>query len=219
MVLGIAVTLIPGPAVAAPGITPGAFCAKADAGRVSYSSGGGAYVCSSDGKRYRWRSLGGSSVPDPTAPDPTVPDPTAPDPTVPDPTMPDPTMPDPVTPGATTPPTSPPAVARPVACRSSIAFNASPEPLKLGASATLAGTTGCGASNNTGKVRFYFRKYTAGSYVLVATAPVQGGGKFLRRLKQHASGYWKAHYDGNAVRRPVDSAVDYVEVRGPRGRV
>jgi hypothetical protein len=99
---------------------------------------------------------------------------------------------------------------------STISFNASPEPLTAGASVTLSGTAGYKNSLNAGTVRFYFRKWNTSTYTLITSTTAVASGTFSKTVKQTTSGYWKAVYAGNSVRRPVTSTVDYVEAKAWR---
>jgi hypothetical protein len=218
--LSAAVAAWAGPASAAPGITPGAFCAKADAGQVAYSSDGDAYACMSDGQRYRWRPIGGGGTSgtsgDGTAGDGTTGDGTSSDggTTGDGGTMGDGDM---GTGVITSPPSAGPVLARPPArCTSKIAFDGGPEPLKAGSPVVLSGRAGCGAAGNAAPVRLYFRKYNGTVYTLIAATRATPSGAFRLQTKQTTSGYWKAVYAGNAVRTPVQSGVDYVEARAWR---
>lgn len=96
---------------------------------------------------------------------------------------------------------------------STITFNASPEPLAAGASVTLSGTAGYKTTLNAGTVRFYFRKWNANTYSLITSTKAAASGKFSMTARQTTSGYWKAVYGGNSVRKAATSSVDYVEAR------
>ena len=111
------------------------------------------------------------------------------------------------------------AVAPPVqaaAYTSTIAFNASPEPIAAGSMVTLSGTAGRGTSGNGGVVRFYFRRWNATAYTYIAAATVASSGRFTKQTRQSTSGSWQAVYGGNATRKAVTSTADYVEARAWR---
>lgn len=108
----------------------------------------------------------------------------------------------------------PPAQAAPHA--STIAFNAHPEPIAAGSSVTLSGKAGYGSSGNAAAIRFYFRRFNATSYTLIASTTATSSGAFSKTAKQTTSGYWKAVYAGNSARRPATSSIDYVEARAWR---
>ena len=200
-----ALVVLAGPASAVPGITPGAFCAKGDAGRIGFSADGDASVCSSDGQRYRWRAAGGSgdsgggsgSGSDGSG------DPGGVD------------VPGDV-PAPTESPTVQPAPQAPAKCASTITLNASPEPLKAGSLVTLSGYAGCRSSGNAGTVRLSFRKYGGTAYALITQTRALSSGTFKVQTKQTTSGYWKATYLGNTTRGAVESSDDYVEARAWR---
>jgi hypothetical protein len=193
-------------ATAAAAITPGAFCAKSAAGSIGYSADGDAYVCRSDGTRYRWRPVNGGALP---APDPTL--------AVPLPNLPPPALPPvPVSPTPTATPT-PATTTSPAAdtrCPSTITFNATPEPVTRGGTVTLQGVAGCRTHSNAATVRLYFRKQGSQRFLLAGTATATSSGRFHQRLTQRETGTWQARYLGNPWRRPVQSPLDRVQVKG-----
>ena len=100
--------------------------------------------------------------------------------------------------------------------KSSITFNASPEPVAAGGQVTLAGKAGFTNAGNAGIVRFYFRRSTASSFTYIAATKATATGAYSLKTRQSTSGYWKATYGGNSIRKPVASIVDYVEAKALR---
>ncbi|MCA2212818.1 hypothetical protein [Jidongwangia harbinensis] len=99
---------------------------------------------------------------------------------------------------------------------SSISFNASPEPLAAGGQVTLSGKAGYTKSGNAGIVRFYFRRTNATAFTYITWGRTSASGAFLVRTRQTTSGYWKAVYGGNAIRKPATSGADHVEAKAWR---
>jgi hypothetical protein len=100
--------------------------------------------------------------------------------------------------------------------KSSITFNASPEPVAAGGQVTLAGKAGFTNAGNAGIVRFYFRRSTASTFTYIAATKTTATGAYSLKTRQSTSGHWKATYGGNSIRKPVTSIVDYVEARALR---
>jgi hypothetical protein len=95
---------------------------------------------------------------------------------------------------------------------STIAFNASPEPVKKGKTITAAGTVETDGSALAGApVKIYFKKSGAETYALKATLTTDSAGAFRTTFTAGTSGTWKAAYAGSATRQPV-SKTDAVEV-------
>jgi hypothetical protein len=103
--------------------------------------------------------------------------------------------------------------------KSAISFNASPEPVAAGGFVTLSGTAGFTKSGNEGVVRFYFRRANSTAFTYIVSAKTRSNGAYSTRTRQSTSGHWKAVYGGNAIRKPVTSAVDYVEAKAWRNVV
>ena len=99
---------------------------------------------------------------------------------------------------------------------SAISFNASPEPVAAGGFVTLSGTAGFTRSGNEGVVRFSFRRQDSTAFTFIVATRTAADGTFRIRTRQTTSGYWKAVYAGNAIRKPVTSAVDHVEAKAWR---
>lgn len=99
---------------------------------------------------------------------------------------------------------------------SAISFNASPEPVAAGGYVTLSGTAGFTKSGNTGVVRFYFKRDNSTAFTYIVAARTSANGAFSTRTRQSTSGSWKAVYAGNAIRKPVTSAIDHVQAKAWR---
>jgi hypothetical protein len=99
---------------------------------------------------------------------------------------------------------------------STISFNAGPEPLTAGGLVTLAGRAGFTNAGNAGIVRFYFRRPAATTFTYIGATKTTTTGAYTFKTRQSTSGYWKATYGGNAIRKPVTSAVDHVEAKAWR---
>jgi hypothetical protein len=108
------------------------------------------------------------------------------------------------------------APAQAVVRNSTISFNASPEPVAAGGLVTLSGTAGYSKSGNAGTVRFYFRRTNATTFTYITAGKTTASGSFRVQTKQSTSGYWKAIYGGNSVRKAVASGADHVEAKAWR---
>jgi hypothetical protein len=96
---------------------------------------------------------------------------------------------------------------------STVAFNASPEPVKKGKKITAAGTlkTDGGALAHA-SVKIYFRTSGATTYARKATLETNSGGGFRTTFTAGKSGTWKVVYAGSSTRQAVSKA-DAVEVK------
>ncbi|MEU5881129.1 hypothetical protein [Spirillospora sp. NPDC047279] len=96
-------------------------------------------------------------------------------------------------------------------------FNASPEPVKKGATVTVGGKLnrymggwkpGPGAS-----VSLYFRPSGSSTWTRMAVVKTDGGGWFKKGFKASRDGTWGARYWGGATYLTSDLPTDYVDVR------
>ena len=108
------------------------------------------------------------------------------------------------------------APARAAVWKSTISFNASPEPLAAGGQVTLSGKAGFTSSGNSSTVRFYFRRSTATTFTYITSTRTTATGAYVLKTRQSTSGYWKAIFGGNTIRKAATSSVDYVEAKAWR---
>jgi hypothetical protein len=96
---------------------------------------------------------------------------------------------------------------------STVAFNASPEPVKKGKKITAAGTlkTDGGALAHA-SVKIYFRKSGTTTYARKATLKTNSKGVFRTTFTAGKSGTWKVVYAGSSTRQAVSRA-DAVKVK------
>jgi hypothetical protein len=95
---------------------------------------------------------------------------------------------------------------------STLAFNASPEPVKKGKPITAAGTLKVdGKVLPSAAVKIYFEATGAKSYTLKNTVTTNSKGVFSKKYTASKTGTWKAVYAGSSTRNAV-SAADNVKV-------
>jgi hypothetical protein len=95
---------------------------------------------------------------------------------------------------------------------STLAFNASPEPVKKGKKITAAGTLKVdGKTLAHATVRIYFKKSGTSTYARKSTLTTNRKGAFRTHFTASKSGTWKAVYDGGSTRQ-ASSKADAVAV-------
>lgn len=96
---------------------------------------------------------------------------------------------------------------------STVAFNASPEPVKKGKKITAAGTVKTdGRVLGGASVKIYFKKSGTTTYARKATLTTDSAGAFRTKFTASRSGTWKVVYAGSSTRQAV-SRTDAVKVR------
>jgi hypothetical protein len=96
---------------------------------------------------------------------------------------------------------------------STLAFNASPEPVKKGKKLTAAGTLKVdGKALSKATVRIYFKATNAKTYALKGSTTTNSKGAFTKKFTATKSGTWKAVYAGNSTKNTVSTA-DAVKVK------
>jgi hypothetical protein len=95
---------------------------------------------------------------------------------------------------------------------STLAFNASPEPVKKGKTITAAGTLKVdGKVLSSASVQIYFKATGAKTYTLKNTVKTNSKGAFSKKYTASKTGTWKATYAGSSTRNAVSTG-DNVKV-------
>ncbi|MFI5493542.1 hypothetical protein [Actinoplanes sp. NPDC051859] len=110
-----------------------------------------------------------------------------------------------------------PAQAAPAAVK--MTFNATPEPAIKGGTVTLSGRVWVGATGNTSRVSFYFRKAgtAATAFVYKGFTTATDAGTFIRRFTADTTGTWKAVFAGTAARKNA-ARLDAIQVVQTRSK-
>ena len=103
---------------------------------------------------------------------------------------------------------------------SKLTVNASPEPVKKGATLTATGKltranwdTGTYKGYTVQPVKLQFRKKTSSTYTTVKTVKSSSTGALKTTTKASADGYWRYSFAGTSTTPAVTTAGDYVDVK------